>query len=380
MRVTKQGSSGRTFVQGRTIASEKAKARKAQDLAQYTADFGSDFGVEKINKTKLFTPKNNVASMVENAILDIFSTTIKGPHKPFQLRGSNLPYCQLLHLIHDGLKEPDTEDYAKKFYTGIGHALHEVLQHIGAHAASGAWAFGDWQCSNPKCKHTIRFENRPEHSTCVKCKQGEMLYKEMSLEHKGFSAHVDWCYHFTNFEGYYHIFDFKTTRTTALARKNKASATHIYQVESYAWLLWLKLLEMGREVKGFSVSIGYFGRDGATIKETGGWIQNEPIKEKPKIITHIIDEAKFAEINKRMLKWISLKKGVELYKANREDSVLKKLVDYRPCHSVEDYAANMQPYFQHSNTCQHLKSCAKGCSTTLKLIKKLYSNEVIVGE
>lgn len=242
---------------------------------------------------------------------------------PFEkkLRVSGFPYCALKHS-HEVLThhEPEDGDSSKSFYCDVGTAAHLIFQRWMGCAGR---IYGDWLCSNKKCKHIVHFSNK---NVCPKCKS-EMLYEEFTVKYgKHLSGHLDGV--FKSRDGKYWVIDYKTSSVRVIYSQKKFPtfpyAKNRAQIQSYC-----ALIEKVHNI------------------EIAGWMLLYIARDDPKVFKIVGDELNTKQ-KRSILKKIDLydeQYGIVLDLPNSQDfSDIEFLIDTKACKTQEYYYNHMKAF------------------------------------
>jgi len=190
---------------------------------------------------------------------------------PFEkkLRVSGFPFCGL-QMAYKKLSRhvPPIDNAMKSYYCGVGTVAHEVFQRwLGSRGS----IYGDWTCTNPKCKVTlVECSNK---NKCPKCKI-EMRYEEFTVRaFKHVTGHLDGI--FRDRYGRYWVIDYKTSSVKALESQKLLPTLpykkNVVQVETYSALIER---EYNIEISGWMLL--YIARDDPRqVKVYGGTTTKE---------------------------------------------------------------------------------------------------------
>lgn len=290
-------------------------------------------------------------------------TTVKvDPTRKQYLRASGLPFCPVkegFKRLVDGVEVERFVSFQSDYYFEIGHAVHHLCQNylgrlkVKVDTKTPVEVLGHWKC--PKCKKIRTF------TTYKDCKcGGQPLYEEISIHWRTTVGHIDKVLRIGNL---LFILDYKTTGTFALQKHRKAapgeSALPYHhnkcQIQRYVGLFEKVFKEHFAEGGKFEGCVVVGSILAYLSRETNG--QREfifmPADEKMKG-----DWYKKAKKDDRL--FVVMDQAVK----DRSYSLMKELVEEKPCSSMEEYKATMHsPYSE----CP-LKDV---CFDRKKLLKKL---------
>lgn len=158
------------------------------------------------------------------------------------LRFSGLPFCSLRWFLSlpTSLRGNRKTDFGSRFFTSVGHTVHDVFQTAVYHSKSFQ-ALNDYVCTS--CKH--RYVLRPEMPR--KCRCGSVLFRreEHEVLWRGAIGHVDEIVcPVPSAPKKVFLLDYKTT---SLKNINKADPIgYTSQIKSYA----VSLTDAGYEILG----------------------------------------------------------------------------------------------------------------------------------
>jgi hypothetical protein len=295
-------------------------------------------------------------------------------NEKLSFRVSSLPYCPL-YDIYSAFKSTRKKSYSESFYTSVGNAVHSAIQsHL--FKIDPSIPFGNWICTNTlkskstnnllqeaKCTYQLNKLSLKEALKQHKCPHGKsdckkyLTYKELELEWKGLSGHVDTIF---KIKGKIVLVDYKTTGMWLLNSPPKGpDAKYIEQIETYAYLIY-KLFKIKVDI----IAIVYIARDKSMSQ-----------KEMPlKIYAKTLNKKFFVTRKKITLNYIrlyNLRKKVG-FPGNLKSEHLKEILDNRPCHSRSDYNRIMLKKFKASQTdCPMLSSCVRSNKAVVEHLKTI---------
>jgi hypothetical protein len=288
-----------------------------------------------------------------NLMLTSLETSQEISEKRVQLRCSSLPWCGLhSFFFEEGYKS----NFASDFYTSIGTAVHESMQKWMAKDFNySSDIYATWVCESCREEHVDCYHPK----TCRKCKSEKLKYKEIEINYKSLSGHVDLIRRI-NDEGHCIVIDFKTTDLFKDLKSKgfnwnkdfQFSKKYLIQIRTYCALL--------RKIKGLDIR---------------GWCllfvdRSAPpsSKTKPKIVY----EKWTPKLNKEYMGYVdALEENWQTYQElekaikdeDREEALglIKELIVNRPCYSPEDYNDWMSAKFFNpvKDGCPAAKVCTK---------------------
>lgn len=238
------------------------------------------------------------------------------PESP-TLRVSGFAYCGLRHAYNKITKGDTYVGFKSQYYTEVGTITHSLLQHwLGC----GGRIYGNWKCNS--CKREVKF------SCKNKCKCGStMKYVELSVKaFNNVTGHLDGVYRAEN--GKYYLIDYKTCSVRVIfgQKKNKLLPykENKDQIEGYCALVELQY--------GIKIS---------------GWILMYLARDNPDVCLPV--GKKISRDRKRRLLARIAKYDQQFTIVKNASSLddIKKLVQLKPCITVEDYERK----FGSKNSC-----------------------------
>jgi len=223
-----------------------------------------------------------------------------------KLRFSGLPFCSLrwfINLPKSVLGDFYSREFGFKYYTTVGHAVHDVFQ-TAMRVNTSVVCLNDFVCLSCKHRHVL-LEESPEK--CGKCGHRNLVSEEHEVLWNGAVGHVDEILLLDRDTRTVFIIDYKTTSLSSIDKKD--SAQYKAQIISYA----VALTDAGYNVVG--VGLIYIPRD-------------NPFKFRPsyyKITSKVIERGR-----KKLKFW---KQHHDYATSISSLSEALHLIDMRPCRS-----------------------------------------------
>jgi hypothetical protein len=249
-----------------------------------------------------------------------------------ELRASNVPFCPIYQMYM--LQQGYVLKYESEFYMEIGTAIHKVLQKwVPRYKNKNYRVIGNWECFT--CKEEFKFCTKPKCAS----KNCQIFYKEVGLEYGTFTGNVDLI-----LKGDKNVvIDFKSTSDYKIDLQNfEANPKYLHQIDRYAFIL---------EQTGFVpdyTTIVYVGRDKSIDYKT------------KKFRIKVIEEKWTKEKSKKVEKLITLEMErntlLENYLKSKDKKDLKKVIENRPCKTLNNYYNYMKAQFVFGQ-CPLLDTC-----------------------
>jgi len=158
------------------------------------------------------------------------------------LRFSGLPFCSLRWFLNlpSSLGGKRPSDFGSRFFTSVGHTVHDVFQ-TGVHHSTSFKALNDYVCTSCKKRYALRL------IVPRKCSCGSLLFRreEHEVLWRGAIGHVDEIVvPDVNYLKRVFLLDYKTTSLKNIYKKDPINYTS--QIKSYA----VALTDAGYEVIG----------------------------------------------------------------------------------------------------------------------------------
>jgi len=287
--------------------------------------------------------------MLRDMLLNL-QTLKRSSTRPIELRSSGLPFCPIRSFL---LKKPE-ESYEMDHYVSTGTAIHETLQKWSPRGDYSRFLFGNWECS--ECERAKTFCTLPKQCKCSP--HAEWLYKEIHIQHKKLSGHIDLIFQLGDKAPYrYVVIDFKSTDMERKRSKiswdpsQPSSRNYVVQVRTYCTVL---MLDYGLDVVGWilpSVNRAAPIRDAKDFHPLAGeW--NMKLSQR---WVKFLDAANYDFIVlKRLMRHIRDDNAAEA------NDWLNEMISTRPCHSEADYKAWMQYGFFGADVCEMKGVCCGG--------------------
>jgi hypothetical protein len=305
-------------------------------------------------------------------LLKIQAGKILIPSREPILRVSEVPFCQLIHVIDKvgfDPAQPEPIDYEAGFYFNMGHAVHNLWQAAGTYNLSDS-LIGDWQCTrilkqatdSTKITETVTTCNRVVHFTTynhaikyqcphrLDCRH-QQVYKELTIKKRNLTGHTDFLWR--DKRGRYHLVDFKTTGEFLFDNPKRAisygyypSPKYFIQIEIYA-----VLLEQQYDIKIDTVTIVYVSRNKAKHSERKYKRAMLPFSRH---MTNSIRRRRSHDIKRYQRRYDLARNWLDASTKQRHQ-LTDKLFESRPCHRPLDYMNKMSPAFMSNAPCEFHK-------------------------
>ncbi len=326
--------------------------------------------------SKSLATKDKTAQLLDSVIDSVFHVTEKEAYR-FEARASALPFCTMLELQQFITGEQWEKDFPFEFYVKVGTAMHEVLQASFPKSKNGSKVFGNWVCSNhisliKPCEYRKTMSLRPDSLVCPKCKAGQLVYDELTLQHislkdrkTAVTAHCDMVTVFgKKKKKKYVVWEFKSTGAYNIDYPDKwlPYTKHLFQ----AWAYAVMMTDIG--MRPSYIAIAYFSRDKATrgnasvTNSFGITNHNNAAKKTFKGKYFKVTDEGLAVMRKILDNTVESKRIADMIVSRKPGRVKKllKLSKLRPCHSEKDYKNVMKHHFFSNENCPFAKSEHKG--------------------
>lgn len=301
------------------------------------------------------------------------------PSKKSEFRASGFPYCPIIDLEKQVNGETAFQPtYRSNFYTGIGTAIHENLQHYLPFLNDfKKYVWGDWVCR--KCGEKDEYGNwtpqvyaslQPEPCKCgakqknwtyleIAFERGELTHdakkrlkkgkvKEKDLIETDFiplSGHVDLVFKIGK---EFVIIDAKSTSLRKVENpvwtKNFPSLSNVAQISNYSVMFKLKY---GKKVRGWCLL--YIARDDIT-----SFPARRPLK---RAVTHRWTKGDIKKWGDRLFKAQQGRVLVEQVQERGRKKLFKEIVKSRPCAKEGEYNNWMKAKWYGKKECPHKNIC-----------------------
>ena len=312
---------------------------------------------------------SRVVESVKNMMESVFDSEYE-TNKRDEFRVSSFPYCPVIDLYQYFDSSPETVDYGTDFYTNLGTAVHETIQHHKSISYNKKLVIGFWRCK--LCNLVFNEKPIPKPSKIKQKKSclnsgpctGTLEHEEIEFKYKNLSGHID---NLTILpkpvkKRVYCAFEYKTCSNKYVDdmyyRNFLPFPKHPHQVKTYCALLY-KLFN----IKPSYYAIVYIARD-------------KPFYNNKINCVIVLRKITKSEIN-RILKHLDIsskaREYVQDFKKTKSKNSLKEILKLKPCQKPNDYLNNgMDDKFFGREKCPFFKdgSCFDG------RIKKHIQNKI----
>lgn len=298
-----------------------------------------------LQKDKQNPNRDSEVSKIIAEALEV-SYLLPGNRRP-QLRPSSFPKCPILDWMKtvrydsQGYLE-EQHSFGNSYFAGVGTVVHEIIQH---HIGNTQKVYGNWKCTNNKCKHgqaamdlydatgkCVRkgkiTAKETTNNICPSCAR-PMHYEELEISMMGITGHVD-CILVLGKNKWW-VVDYKTTLKSKVYKKKLPEKKHLQQLRAYAYIL---KHEYGLPIQG--LSLVYLPRDNPFYN----------YEHSERFDTEKLERRALKVLKTEKSKWNSLEKTLE---TNNIEHIIKA----KPCNCREDYYEKMDFY----NKCPMLPFC-----------------------
>lgn len=293
-----------------------------------------------VNPNARHKPESPVELYVDGLMKDVMRHSIDVPPR-HEWRVSSFPICGFLHLIKQMEHKPKPQPYSMDFFTSVGTAVHETIQHHKAnHPLHRANAVGRFSCK-PCGWEQKEIGHRP--IACPNCQNQILEYIEIDFKIAGIGGHLDFL---EETDKYRIACEYKTTSGQNIEDPSRylPYPKHFFQIETYCFMLGhlYNLLPT-------HYAIIYLNRDAS--------FSDSPVaSRKPyysfvyKVTPDMMDHRR-----RQLQRTAKARVAVEKFLAQPNKQALLELATHRPCRTREDYRLHMKPTFFGDEECPYHK-------------------------
>lgn len=324
--------------------------------------------------------KKDIEDWLRNLISSEVDTG-KGASDKAEFRASSLPYCSILDLkdrvdrkehkekyVDDPRpRDKDKMNWGGMYYTRVGTTVHSLLQGTSANISSWQkYFYGGWvcdECGAASTEHDPIFRKDFQH--CHKDCKSHLTYEEIGLSYRGLSGHVDGVLFHPKYG--WILLEWKTTGNTLftnprMVEKYFPQAKHIAQAETYCYILYQQ----------YNIKISYYvilyvnrdKQDGTLGKSIRPFIREWNTLRKKHRKNVFYKESTTRSLLDRH--WHEAKVDKKIRR-----SLAEKMLDLRPCKSIDDFNRTMKAQYFGQEVCPHLKQCTGGSSGCQKILQQV---------